>query len=296
MLIPSVSGMKYCLILYDFDSNRIWAVPLPSQTKHQILKAMKQAFNLLGSRGLKPQLQRLDNACSQLLLKDYYMSDEGVEYQLTPRGKYSRNAAEKGVQTYKDPFAGGMSSTHHPDFPVAQWCKVIDQANITLNLMLPSRINPQLSAYAQIFCQFDYQKTPMPPPGMKVLAHVLPADRRSFDTHAIKGFSVGPAMEHYHCFKVLIPSTGGVCIADTVRWFPHNGLKMPVPSKEALLQATLDDLKATLKSTVKNNILPPPEGTTSRETLLQLNDIFKNRDKRDKEAIPSPKPQHQCLH
>jgi hypothetical protein len=67
MLVPSVSGMNYCLILYDFDSNLIWAVPIPSRTKHQILKAMKQAFKLLESRGLKPQLQRLDNECSQLL-------------------------------------------------------------------------------------------------------------------------------------------------------------------------------------------------------------------------------------
>ena len=77
MVVPSVSGMNYCLILYDFDSNPIWAVPIPSRTKHQILKAMKQAFKLLESRGLKPQLQRLDNECSQLL-KDY-MSDQGVD-------------------------------------------------------------------------------------------------------------------------------------------------------------------------------------------------------------------------
>ena len=85
--IPSASGMNYCLIFYDFDSNLIWAVPLPSRMKHQILKAMKQVFKLLGSRGLQPQLQCLDNECSQLL-KDY-MSEEGVAYQLTPRGKHS---------------------------------------------------------------------------------------------------------------------------------------------------------------------------------------------------------------
>ena len=34
-------------------------------------------------------------------------------------------------------------------------------------------------------------------PGMKVLAHVLPIDRRLFDPHAIKGFSVGVAIENY---------------------------------------------------------------------------------------------------
>ena len=213
------------------------------------------------------------------------MSEEGVDYQLTPKGKHSRNAAEKAIQTAKNHFGAGIASTH-PDFPVAQWCKLIQQANITLNLMRPSRINPQLSAYAQVFGLYDYSKTPMPPPGMKVLAHILPADRRSFDTHAIKGFSVGPAMEHYRCFKIYIPSTGGVRIADTVRWFPHGDLKMPIASKDALLQATLADLRSTLKSSVKNNILPP-EGTTSRTILLQLHDIFKNNDTPNR---PSPEP------
>ena len=283
MLTTSAAGMNYCLVLYDFDSNLVWAVPMPSRTKHQILKAMKETFKLLSSRGLKPQLQRLDNECSKLL-KDY-MSEEGVDYQLTPKGKHSRNAAEKAIQTAKNHFGAGIASTH-PDFPVAQWCKLIQQANITLNLMRPSRINPQLSAYAQVFGLYDYSKTPMPPPGMKVLAHILPADRRSFDTHAIKGFSVGPAMEHYRCFKIYIPSTGGVRIADTVRWFPHGDLKMPIASKDALLQATLADLRSTLKSSVKNNILPP-EGTTSRTILLQLHDIFKNNDTPNR---PSPEP------
>ena len=33
MLITSASGNNYCLILYDFDSNLIWAIPIPSRTK-----------------------------------------------------------------------------------------------------------------------------------------------------------------------------------------------------------------------------------------------------------------------
>ena len=97
-----------------------------------------------------------------------------------------------------------MTSTC-PDFLLSQWCKLIEQYDITLNLLHPSRLNPKLSAYAQVFGTFNYKKTPLPPPVMKVLAHVIPIDLLLFDPYAIKGFSVGIAMEHYRCFKIFIP-------------------------------------------------------------------------------------------
>jgi len=42
--IPSSSGNKYLLILYDHDSNYIHAEPMPSRTKHQILAAYKKGI------------------------------------------------------------------------------------------------------------------------------------------------------------------------------------------------------------------------------------------------------------
>ena len=74
---------------------------------------------------------------------------------------------------------------------------------------------------------------------MKVLAHVLPIDHCSFDPHAIKVFSVGITMEHYRCFKMSIPSIGGVRISDTVIWFPHGSLKLPILSKNELLHSAI---------------------------------------------------------
>ena len=120
---------------------------------------------------------------------------------------------------------------------------------------------------------------------MKVQAHLLPIDSCLFDSHVIKGFYVGVEMEHYFCFKIFIPSTVRVCIYDIVRWFPRGSLKLPIPSKDELLCITIDDLRTTLQLSVKNNILPT-EGNTSRKTLLNLNEILKNRDPRD----PTNKP------
>ena len=39
VLIPSASGMKYVMVLYDFDINFIWATAIPYKTKLQLITA-----------------------------------------------------------------------------------------------------------------------------------------------------------------------------------------------------------------------------------------------------------------
>ena len=80
--IPSSSGNKYVFILYDYDSNYIDTVLMPSRTKHQILIAYHKSIKMLKRRGLKPQLQRLDNEASDILRE--FMQDKDIKFQLTP--------------------------------------------------------------------------------------------------------------------------------------------------------------------------------------------------------------------
>jgi hypothetical protein len=49
-------------------------------------------------------------------------------------------------------------------FPMKLWDKPLPHATITLNLLLKSRINPRVSAYAQLNGNFDFNRTPLPPP------------------------------------------------------------------------------------------------------------------------------------
>ena len=37
ILIPSSSGMKYVMVLYDFDRNLIWDIAIKSKTKLQLV-------------------------------------------------------------------------------------------------------------------------------------------------------------------------------------------------------------------------------------------------------------------
>ena len=112
------------------------------------------------------------------------------------------------------------------------------------------------------------------------MAHVLPIYCRLFDPHTIKGFYVGVWMEHNRCFKIFIPSTVRVRIADTVIWSPHVSLKIHIPIKDEIIRRAIDDLCTTIQLSLKNNILTP-EGTTSRKTMLDIIEIFNNWYLRD---------------
>ena len=52
-----------------------------------------------------------------------------------------------------------------------QWDWLIPQSIITLNMLQPSRINPNLSVYMQIWGNFDFNKTPLAPIGCKAIIH-----------------------------------------------------------------------------------------------------------------------------
>ena len=67
------------------------------------------------------------------------------------------------------------------------WCRLLNQAEITLIMLKPSRLNNKLSAYAQIHGAFDFNATPLAPPGTKVLVHELSKERKSWDPHGVDG-------------------------------------------------------------------------------------------------------------
>jgi hypothetical protein len=98
-LTPSSKGNSYLLVVYDYDSNMIFAEPMQSRTGTEYLKAYKHVHKTLCDHGLKPQLQKLDNEASKALLQ--FMHAEQVDYQLVPPNMHRRNAAERAIRTLK---------------------------------------------------------------------------------------------------------------------------------------------------------------------------------------------------
>ena len=60
-------------------------------------------------------------------------------------------------------------------------------------MLRPSRINPKKSTYNKIVGNFDFNKTPLAPPGYLIVAYEYPQDRGTWADHGVKGYFIGPA-------------------------------------------------------------------------------------------------------
>ena len=268
-IAPSSSGNVYLLVVYDYDSNYIFAEPMKTRTGAEHLAAYKRVHTTLTSRGLKPQLQRLDNEASTALQQ--FMQDEGVDYQLVPPNLHRRNAAERAIRTFKNHFIAGLCSTD-PNFPLPLWDKLLPQALITLNLLRGSRINPRLSAQAQIHGNFDFNRTPLGPPGTKVLVHEKPSVRETWAPHALDGWYLGPALHQYRCFRVWITATQAERVSETLTWFPTQVSMPTASSRDTATAAALDLIKALQNPSPASALSPLSD--SHHHNLTQLAEIF----------------------
>ena len=239
----SASGNEYIMIAYNYDANAILAHPV----KNQEAKSLADAWEILNKKfeecGVKPHTYVLDNECSQML-KDAFQK-HNCDFQKVPPDMQRANAAERAIQTFKNHFKAILACVD-PTFPVSQWDLLLEQAVLTLNMLRSSWINPKLSAHDILFGMFNYNATPIAPPGMKVVAHSKPQKMRTWDFNGEEGYYVGPALENYRCVQVYFPKTRSVWKVDTITFIPHD---IPVPeiSVEEYLCQSIDDLKILLQ-------------------------------------------------
>ena len=147
------------------------------------------------------------------------------------------NAAERAIRTWKDHFISGMA-INDKDFPIRLWDKLINQATMTLNMLQTSRRNPLISAYSKIYGEFDLNKTPMEPPGTKIIIHKNPQQRKLWANHGVYGWYLVPAMQNYRCWRTYVIHTREERITDTVEFLPqHIQIPRQSPNKRATVEA-----------------------------------------------------------
>ena len=79
-------------------------------------------------------------------------------------------------------------ATCDPDYPIAEWDQLLTQSEITLNLLRNSPVNPKLSAWAYLNVCFDFNKTPMAPPGTKLIMHSKPEQQARWAYYDLKDY------------------------------------------------------------------------------------------------------------
>ena len=123
-------------------------------------------------------------------------------------GVHRNNPTERAIQTLKGLFKLTREGVH-PDFPAKCWDLLLPQVVVITNLVRASRINPAISAYTQVHGIFDYNETPMAPPGTKVV--VFDNTKSSWGNDSVDGFYVRPAPDHYRnytCYTTKTKSDG----------------------------------------------------------------------------------------
>jgi hypothetical protein len=70
------------MIVYDYDSAAILAEPLKNRTEQDLVRAYSKLHQHLTVRGLKRQLQKLDNECPAAMKP--FMRQANMDFQLVP--------------------------------------------------------------------------------------------------------------------------------------------------------------------------------------------------------------------
>ena len=161
------SGGKYLMIVYVYDTNTILVKSLKSKKETDLNKAYDEIYEELEKRNHTPIFHRVDNELSNE--NKNWLRTKGVTPEIVPLQCHRRNLAERAIRSYKNHLIAGISSTH-PSFPDYLWEDLILQSIITINLLRASRIHPHLSSYHSFFGKYDFTKTPIAPPGIKVIA------------------------------------------------------------------------------------------------------------------------------
>ena len=225
----SSSGNNYVMVCYNYDANCILVTPLPNREAPTLAKTWSSFHNRLTPTGHVTNNYILDNEFSGALKEA--ITNANLSFELVPPHQHRRNAAERAIRTFKNHFVAGLA-TCDTDFPLREWDRLLPQAELTLNLLRNSRVNPKLSAWAYLFGNHNFNKVPLLPSGTRIVMHVKPDNQRSWAFHGEKGWYIGPDPNHYRCLKVYIPKTHRERITDTAKIIPK---QIPIP------EATLDD-------------------------------------------------------
>ena len=116
----------------------------------------------------------MDNEVSNAL--NLTMNTMNLKYQLIPPSNNRAKNAERVIQTFKNHFIAGLCSVDK-DFHLQLWDRILQQSTISLNFLRQSITLPHISAYTHIFGEFYFNRTPLSPPGTRIVIHNISNDR-----------------------------------------------------------------------------------------------------------------------
>ena len=103
--------------------------------------------------------------------------------------------------------------------------------------MKPCQQNTTMPAYTALEGQFDFNKTPLATPVIKLIVHEKPQQRKTWWVHGVPGWYIVLAMEHYLFYTCYTPNTREERHSDAVDCFPQHLIMPGLPATEQATRA-----------------------------------------------------------
>ena len=138
-----------------------------------------------------------------------------MKYELVPAGQNQRNVAEKAIQTWKAHLISILCGVSE-SFPMNLWYQILEQVDMTCNLLRMSNANTKVSAHTYLHGPHDFNRMPLSPIGVYCMMYIQPDKQKMYAPKAIKGWYTGTSMEHYRYYKAWFPDTRASRGSETV--------------------------------------------------------------------------------
>ena len=117
---------------------------------------------------------------------------------MIPPNQHRQNAAKRAIRTLKSHLLAGLAICD-PNYSLKEWDRLLQQAELTINLLRNSCLKPRLSAWAYLFGNFIFTKCPLLLPGTKIFLHSKPGKRANWTFYGEQNYYIGTAINHYQC-------------------------------------------------------------------------------------------------
>ena len=126
------------------------------------------------------------------------------------------------------------------------WDELLPQAFIALNLLQTYRTCPKISDYAHLHGTYNFDTTPLAPPGVRALLYKDPNHCVSYGVHGDEAYYLGPALEYYRCYNCFVLSKGEIRTYSIAQLFPTD-VAAPMLSPTTKLLVIANELLHSLK-------------------------------------------------
>ncbi len=131
-----------------------------------------------------------------------------------PPDTHRQNIAERAIQPFKNHYIAILAGMD-PCFPISLCCKLIPQAVLKLNLVQSSSMCPNVSAYAFMHVQFNYNVIHLGPLSCVVQVYRTFHRQKTWNKPCVYDWYLGTLPKHYQCHIIWNTKTKAEQIIST---------------------------------------------------------------------------------